>query len=54
MIVGPPGKVEELGETQVPEWLFEEYLRDLGEQFRCVVWCVVYISGYSIHLFLCI
>lgn len=41
MIVGPPGKVEELGETQVPKDLFEEYLGDLGEQFRCVVFSAV-------------
>ena len=38
--MGPPGKVEELGETQVPKELFEEYLCDLGEQFRCAMMCV--------------
>ena len=32
-ILGPPDKIEDLGETEVPEDLLYEYLVDLGPQF---------------------
>ena len=32
-MIGPPQKVEDLGETEVPQDLFLEYLVELGLQF---------------------
>jgi hypothetical protein len=32
-MMGAPHKVEELGETQIPEEIFIEYLMDLAPQF---------------------
>ena len=31
--MGPPHKVEDLGDTHIPEDVFMEYLTDLGPQF---------------------
>ena len=36
-IMGPPHKVEVLGETEIPQDIFQEYLFDLGPQFGYVI-----------------
>lgn len=33
-VIGPPHKVEDLGETEVPEEVFHDYLKDISDQFR--------------------
>ena len=33
MVIGQPDMIEDLGETEVPQELFIEYLCDLGPQF---------------------
>ena len=32
-IMGPPHKIEELGETQIPQEVFTDYLFDLSSNF---------------------
>jgi hypothetical protein len=33
-IMGPPHKVEDLGETEIPQDVFEEYLHDIASEFK--------------------
>ena len=35
--MGPPTKIEELGETEVPQEVFVDYLFDLQSQFSYVI-----------------
>ena len=34
--MGPPHKIEELGETQIPQEIFTDYLFDLSSNFTSV------------------
>ena len=33
-MMGPPHKVEDLGETQIPKEVFDDYLFSLRDEFR--------------------
>ena len=41
--MGPPDKVEELGETEIPEDVLTDYLFDLSPQFTSV------LTIYTLH-----
>ena len=41
--MGPPHKVEDLGETQIPQEIFMEYLFDLQAQFTLAS-CVFHLG----------
>ena len=43
--MGQPHKVEELGDTEVPEELFQEYLFDLGPKFGYVLYNDLLLSA---------
>lgn len=34
--MGPPHKVEDLGETEIPQEVFMDYIFDLQDQFQLV------------------
>lgn len=33
MIIGPPHRIEDLGHTEIPEEIFLEYLKEIGDKF---------------------
>lgn len=48
-ILGQPHQVQELGETEVPEDLFQEFLIDLGPRFGYGCVCVCVYVRFNAH-----
>lgn len=40
--MGQPHKIEDLGETEIPQDIFQEYLIDMSPQFRYASWDMYY------------
>ena len=44
--MGPPHQVEDLGETDVPEEIFRDYLKDISAQFRYCLFLLIKIGFF--------